>query len=306
MSVYNSSILYSPKSIISKKISEMQPNKKDCSSSKSTLYISIEELNSQKKRQSSLASRNLKSGKDTEKSELRKKSTSFNQKKIINIVKMKLELKQYKIIEYIRNTKEQDCTINILNPSEMSTNTTTDVSISSPKILEKKESKILNEIKGIPKKSFVNEKMTNNKFLSSKQAANCLNQIRNIKISQKNGKIRSDAINSQTKNITQKNDSKKTICNDYNCVYDLSILRKEPPKITKALNSNINLINKDEFISSNNHYGKIMKDTVPNAFYNHLIMGDIFDYKEIIKTCSTKRNKGKLLTLIYYNTLYGK
>lgn len=305
MSIDFSKILGSPFTVIKNQIKEKKPKIKDCFSSKSTFYISIEELKEEKKRQNSLI---LKSSKNKEKSFkdlLRKKSSSLNQKKCIKVVKMKLDLHQYKNSKCINHSKVEDSFINNLNSSEISGTTTNDTTISFSKTSEPKEEKRENKTKENTYRKFDSVNIHMGKFHSSKQAGKIFSQqIKNLNQANNDNSKKNEQINSSKNATIKKKDSKKITSgeNDYGRNYDFSLLRKEPPKIPILFSSSINLENKELFSLSNINYGELPQDRVPNVFYNHLMnmKEPNNDEKSLVKACSTKRNKGKLLTMIYF------
>ena len=81
----------------------------------------------------------------------------------------------------------------------------------------------------------------------------------------------------------------------------LTFMKQFPPKVPEILNLNLNLEN----ISKTNTYGKLNKETLPHVFYNHLMLSndynkDLSVKKSYFKASVTKRNKNKILTIVYY------
>ena len=81
----------------------------------------------------------------------------------------------------------------------------------------------------------------------------------------------------------------------------LTFMKQFPPKVPEILNHNLNLEN----ISKTNTYGKLNKETLPHVFYNHLMLSndynkDLSVKKSYFKASVTKRNKNKILTIVYY------
>lgn len=78
-------------------------------------------------------------------------------------------------------------------------------------------------------------------------------------------------------------------------------LKPTPPRIPELYNNNFILYENDsKYLCNSNYYKKINKSRIPNIFYNHLIV-KTKKYNGKIFSCSiTKRNKGKILNIIYY------
>ena len=99
---------------------------------------------------------------------------------------------------------------------------------------------------------------------------------------------------SSTKNVIRRN-----ILDLYTQNFDLTCMKKQPPKLPEIFEHEHNISNKNIFM--NESYGQIHKGSIGNIFYNHLMT---FNYKKkkLIKTCLTQRNQKKLLTIIYYKS----
>ena len=91
----------------------------------------------------------------------------------------------------------------------------------------------------------------------------------------------------------------------YSQNFDISLMKERPPKVNELFlhdySFNEKLIDK-----SNETFGKLNKETIPIAFYNHLMISDksekSFNNKhKYFRTSITQRNKRKLLTIIYYS-----
>jgi len=92
----------------------------------------------------------------------------------------------------------------------------------------------------------------------------------------------------------------------YSQNFDVNLMKERPPKINGLFLHDYSfgekLIDK-----SNETFGKLNKETIPIAFYNHLIMIGEKNKKTInnnhkyFRTSITQRNKRKLLTFIYYS-----
>jgi hypothetical protein len=91
----------------------------------------------------------------------------------------------------------------------------------------------------------------------------------------------------------------------YSQNFDISLMKERPPKVNELFlhdySFNEKLIDK-----SNETFGKLNKETIPVAFYNHLMINDkkekTFNNKhKYFRTSITQRNKKKLLTIIYYS-----
>lgn len=99
----------------------------------------------------------------------------------------------------------------------------------------------------------------------------------------------------------------------YGQSYDLSILRKVPPKIRYLHNNNYNICNKETFSKKNEFYGEIKNELIPNVFYNHSMIKISKENFENIPTnvqqkklkyinvSNTKRFSGKLITISYFS-----
>lgn len=82
-------------------------------------------------------------------------------------------------------------------------------------------------------------------------------------------------------------------------------MKKIPPKANDLYLHNYSFSDK-QMDKSNETFGKLNKDTIPIAFYNHLMVCEknrkTFNNKhKYFRASMTQRNKKKLLTVIYYS-----
>lgn len=106
----------------------------------------------------------------------------------------------------------------------------------------------------------------------------------------------------KNKNKTQKNEEE-----GYGCNYDdLSIMKPIPPKCPLLYNHHYNFSNLKNYSFTNESFGEMQKEKVPNIYYNHLMINKFEKTLNYISTSMTTRNsknKGKLLTMIFYSPL---
>ena len=109
--------------------------------------------------------------------------------------------------------------------------------------------------------------------------------------------------NIQIKNNKNHQINKKDI---YNKNKDISYMNQKPPQLPSLFNHNYNLENKNiQDCNYNKIYGKLNKETIPNNFYNHLMIDvknkNIVNNKnKFYKASITSRNQKKILTILYY------
>ena len=87
----------------------------------------------------------------------------------------------------------------------------------------------------------------------------------------------------------------------YGQIKDIKCLKEYPPKKPDLFNHIYNLKNKLKLFKENEGFGILNNDTVPNNFYNHLMV--CVNNKKFNKNCIytiTQRNKKKLITIVYY------
>ena len=83
-------------------------------------------------------------------------------------------------------------------------------------------------------------------------------------------------------------------------------MKENAPNLPNIYNHEYNLENKNTSNYYNQTYEQLNKDIIPICFYNHLMIREnaknIMNKKnKYFKTCINKRNKKKLLTIIYYS-----
>ena len=152
-----------------------------------------------------------------------------------------------------------------------------------------KENSFFN-LKHIKKTNFTKKKISRNKNNS------------NRKININNASIPVNTVSNHNKKI---NNHFKKVENNKDDLYTQNksptFMKQFPPKVPEILNHNLNLEN----ISKTNTYGKLNKETLPHVFYNHLMLSndynkDLSVKKSYFKASVTKRNKNKILTIVYY------
>ena len=161
--------------------------------------------------------------------------------------------------------------------------------ITYKKFLNKNENNFF-DLKKFKKANCTNKKSLNEKR-KSKRKINIINASIPInKISNQNKKIRFDFKKAERIKIEQ-----------YTQTINMSCLKEIPPKVPEIFNHNYNLEN----INKANTYGVLNKEKVPIIFYNHLMLSSdkinfLQNKNKFFKTLITKRNKNKMLTIIYY------
>jgi hypothetical protein len=99
--------------------------------------------------------------------------------------------------------------------------------------------------------------------------------------------------------------AKKKKSEIYSQNLDISLMKGKPPKVNELFLHDYSF--SDKLIDkSNETFGKLDKETIPVAFYHHLMISDknekAFNNKhKYCRTSITQRNKKKLLTIIYYS-----
>ena len=160
-----------------------------------------------------------------------------------------------------------------------------------------------------------NEKEFKNKILTSiyyrvnniilfEKVLNCQKEGTNInkqKIDEQNKeKIKAKKNNKESK----KNDNNKINKNKNNIIQFKNELKSFPPKIPFLLNNTYKLYkNGKNNFCINNSYDIINRSEVPNVFYNHMMAKDYLISNKNLNFYSlstTKRVKGKLLTIVYF------
>lgn len=109
------------------------------------------------------------------------------------------------------------------------------------------------------------------------------------------------------------NKDEKLNIESYSQNFNLSCMKKCPPKLPDMFNYEHNLQNKGRGTKSNCTYGQLSKGLIPNVFFGHWMV-DCNQYyigyskkgkknKKFFGSSATQRNKKKLLTIIYYAPL---
>ena len=116
----------------------------------------------------------------------------------------------------------------------------------------------------------------------------------------------------KTKKFNSKNDTKilksqivnkdKNLNSEiYTQSFNLSRMKKIPPKLPEILNFEHTMKIKLSEAKSKETYGQLYQGSIPNIFFGHL-MTECYSgkNKKYIKSSATQRNKSKLLTILYY------
>ena len=109
----------------------------------------------------------------------------------------------------------------------------------------------------------------------------------------------------QKQSLKLKTLAKKKKSEIYSQNLDISLMKGKPPKVNELFLHDYSF--SDKLIDkSNETFGKLDKETIPVAFYHHLMISDknekAFNNKnKYCRTSITQRNKKKLLTIIYYS-----
>ena len=109
----------------------------------------------------------------------------------------------------------------------------------------------------------------------------------------------------QKQSLKLKTLAKKKKSEIYSQNLDISLMKGKPPKVNELFLHDYSF--SDKLIDkSNETFGKLDKETIPVAFYNHLMISEknkktINKNHKYFRTSITQRNKKKLLTFIYYS-----
>jgi hypothetical protein len=109
----------------------------------------------------------------------------------------------------------------------------------------------------------------------------------------------------QKKRLKLKALSNKKKSEIYSQNLDISLMKEKPPKVNEFFQHDYSF-NEKPTEKSNETFGKLNKETIPVAFYNHLMINDkkektLNNKHKYFRTSTTQRNKKKLLTIIYYS-----
>ena len=177
--------------------------------------------------------------------------------------------------------------------------------------------KYRNKYKSLDKFNAKEEKIIVNKLETNYQKNKNIDDVKtkpqcNIK---NNNYLVNTVLNSNQKNNISKQKQKqnlklKALSNKkkteiYSQNYDISLMKERPPIANEFFLHDYSF-NEKHIEKSNETFGKLNKETIPVAFYNHLMISDkkekTFNNKhKYFRTSITQRNKKKLLTIIYYS-----
>lgn len=137
----------------------------------------------------------------------------------------------------------------------------------------------------------------------------------NIKINKASNLINTVPNSNNMKNNISKQEQKKALklkalakkkkSEIYSQNFDVNLMKERPPEINDLFLHDYSFSEK-LIDKSNETFGKLNKETIPIAFYNHLMIGEknkktINNNHKYFRTSITQRNKKKLLTFIYYS-----
>ena len=113
-------------------------------------------------------------------------------------------------------------------------------------------------------------------------------------------------ISKQKQNLKLKAISNKTKVEIFSQNIDaINIMKEKPPKLPELFFHDYNF--SDKLIEkSNETFGKLNREIIPVAFYNHLVFNEenkklVNNKNKYCRTSLTQRNKNKMLTVIYYS-----
>ena len=144
--------------------------------------------------------------------------------------------------------------------------------------------------------------------------------IKDVNIKPHNETPKKNDINNITFKKTKKekvskivNKEEKFNIESYSQNYNLSCMKKCPPKLPDVFKHKHNFDNNGIGTKSNCTYGQLSKGIIPNIFFGHWMVDCNQNYKgfrnkekknkNFFKSSVTQRNKKKLLTIIYYAPL---
>ena len=178
--------------------------------------------------------------------------------------------------------------------------------------ISKDASKIKSEIEGHQSK--------NKLILKNIKKINKNNKIdNNISVNNDKNILTLDTISNKSKNINNRdiickknpktlntkivnNDTKINI-ESYSQNFNLSLMKKYPPKLPEMLNYEHDIQNKSKGKFFNTTHGQLSKGKIPNVFFGHLMVESKIKKNKYVKSSATQRNKNKLLTILYYKPL---
>jgi hypothetical protein len=152
-----------------------------------------------------------------------------------------------------------------------------------------------------------------NNFISNKTIDNdnnkLKNKINNLSIPVNtipNSNNKEKYISKQKQNLKLKANSNKTKVEIFSQNIDaINIMKEKPPKLPELFFHDYNF--SDKLIEkSNETFGKLNREIIPVAFYNHLVINEenkklVNNKNKYCRTSLTQRNKNKMLTVIYYS-----
>ena len=115
-------------------------------------------------------------------------------------------------------------------------------------------------------------------------------------------------ISKQKQSLKLKDSSNKTKAEIFSQNIDvINFMKEKPPKLPDLFFHDYDYNYNDKLIEkSNETFGKLNKETIPVAFYNHLVISEenkklVNNKPKYCRTSLTQRNKNKMLTVIYYS-----
>ena len=191
---------------------------------------------------------------------------------------------------------------------------------SAPKLFSSKIYLIPTDIKLYSFKSIDSKKVKcQKKVLKSKEKLTLINikgtDVNNTTCVNKTNFIPTPATLNESrkkpKNLNSKNDTKtlksqvvnkeKNLnCDIYTQSFNLSKMKKTPPKLPEVLNFEHSMKNKFNESKSNETYGQLYQGSIPNIFFGHIMTECYLGKNKYLKSSVTQRNKSKLLTILYY------
>jgi hypothetical protein len=147
-----------------------------------------------------------------------------------------------------------------------------------------------------------------NKESNKKEHYNINIKIQTSKSNNKNN-IKKSCSNYKTENkkmVNQFNEKEKNLKNNkIGSDYSIESLRPFPPKLPQLYTYKYKINSKLSFSKGNETLALLNKDNIPNVFYNHLMINKrnslFFSKHRYNRILMKKRNKNKLLSIIYYS-----
>ena len=135
------------------------------------------------------------------------------------------------------------------------------------------------------------------------------NKINNLSIpvnTNPNSNNKEKYISKQKQSLKLKAISNKTKVEIFSQNIDaINIMKEKPPKLPELFFHDYNFSGK-LIEKSNETFGKLNREIIPVAFYNHLVINEeskklVNNKNKYCRTSLTQRNKNKMLTVIYYS-----